>query len=34
MTVKRIADGVYYTGTVDWDRRTFDELVEIPRGTS
>lgn len=34
MTAKRIADGVYYTGTIDWDRRTFDELVTLPRGTS
>ena len=34
MKARRIADGVYYTGIIDWDRRTFDELVALPRGTS
>jgi len=34
MKARRIADGVYYTGVIDWDRRTFDELVALPRGTS
>ena len=34
MTVYEIVPGVHYVGTIDWDRRLFDELVPLPHGTS
>ncbi len=34
MLPRRIAEGVYSVGAVDWDRRLFDELIPLPDGTS
>lgn len=34
MAVVKITDGVWYTGTKDWDRRLFDELIPLPHGTT
>lgn len=34
MTAYEIVPGVHAVGTIDWDRRIFDELVPLPQGTS
>ncbi len=34
MSVKEIKPGIYSVGTIDWDRRLFDELIPLPDGTS
>jgi len=34
MAVKKIKDGIYWVGAIDWDRVLFDELVTLPEGTS
>lgn len=34
MQPRKIKDGVFWLGAVDWDRRLFDSLVELPDGTS
>lgn len=34
MSVKRITERIFQVGVVDWDRRLFDELIPLPRGTS
>jgi flavorubredoxin len=34
MNYRMIKDDVYAVGAVDWDRRLFDELIQIPDGTS
>ncbi len=34
MAVKRIKEGIYWVGAIDWDRVLFDELVTLPEGTS
>lgn len=34
MTVREIAEDIYFIGTIDWDRRLFDELIPLPDGTS
>lgn len=34
MTVRKITDGVYNVGVIDWDRKLFDELIPLPDGTS
>lgn len=34
MNKKKISDGVYWVGAVDWDRRLFDSLVPLPDGTT
>jgi flavorubredoxin len=34
MKIRRITDGVYWLGAVDWDRRLFDSLIPLPDGTS
>ncbi|SMO55800.1 Flavorubredoxin [Balnearium lithotrophicum] len=31
---KKIKDGIYWVGAIDWDRVLFDELVTLPEGTS
>jgi len=31
---RKIADKIYTVGVIDWNRRLFDELVEIPDGTT
>ena len=32
--IRKIVDGVYNVGAVDWDRTLFDEIVTLPQGTS
>ncbi len=34
MKARKIKDGIYWMGFVDWDRRLFDTLVPLPDGTS
>lgn len=34
MIYKMLKEDVYSVGAVDWDRRIFDELIQIPNGTS
>ncbi|KYK28141.1 MAG: FprA family A-type flavoprotein [Theionarchaea archaeon] len=34
MIVREIKSNVYAVGSVDWDRRLFDELIPLPDGTS
>ena len=34
MNARKIVDGVYLAGAVDWDRRLFDALIPLPDGTS
>jgi flavorubredoxin len=34
MRARKIDDGVYWMGAVDWDRRLFDALIPLPDGTS
>ena len=32
--IKKLTDGVYNVGAIDWDRTLFDEIVPTPQGTS
>jgi flavorubredoxin len=34
MSAREIITDVYWVGANDWDRRLFDELIPLPRGTS
>ena len=34
MKARKIKEGVYWMGAVDWDRRLFDSLIPLPDGTS
>jgi flavorubredoxin len=34
MKARKVKDGVYWLGAVDWDRRLFDSLIPLPDGTS
>lgn len=34
MEPKKIKDGIFWVGAVDWDRRLFDSLIPLPDGTS
>jgi len=34
MPAREIKPGIYWTGSIDWDRRIFDELIPLPDGTS
>ncbi|RLF42254.1 MAG: FprA family A-type flavoprotein [Thermoplasmata archaeon] len=34
MLYREIKDNIYYVGSIDWDRRLFDELIPLPDGTS
>jgi flavorubredoxin/rubredoxin len=34
MQARKIVDGVWWVGAVDWDRRLFDSLIPLPDGTS
>ncbi|MDD5678686.1 MAG: FprA family A-type flavoprotein [Kiritimatiellae bacterium] len=34
MNARKIVDGVYWMGAVDWHRRLFDSLIPLPDGTS
>ncbi|UCG48069.1 MAG: FprA family A-type flavoprotein [Phycisphaerales bacterium] len=32
--MRKLTQGVYSVGAIDWDRRLFDELIPLPEGTS
>ena len=34
METRKIKEGIYWVGAVDWDRRMFDDLIPLPDGTS
>jgi len=34
MPAREIKPGIYWAGSIDWDRRIFDELIPLPDGTS
>ncbi len=34
MAVRKVAEGVYSVGVIDWHRRLFDELIPLPYGTT
>ncbi len=34
MEPRKISEGVFWAGAVDWDRRLFDALIPLPDGTS
>ena len=34
MKARKLRDGIWWVGAVDWDRRSFDALVPLPEGTS
>jgi len=34
MKARKIREGVYWMGAVDWDRRLFDSLIPLPDGTT
>ena len=34
MKARKIREGIWWVGAVDWDRRLFDSLIPIPDGTS
>ncbi|HHW13395.1 MAG TPA: FprA family A-type flavoprotein, partial [Firmicutes bacterium] len=34
MAARKLRDGIFAVGAIDWDRRLFDELVPLPEGTS
>jgi flavorubredoxin/rubredoxin len=34
MQARKIGDGVWWVGAIDWDRRVFDSLIPLPDGTS
>jgi len=34
LAVREIVEDIYWVGTIDWDRRLFDELIPLPDGTS
>jgi len=34
MQARKIGDGVWWVGAIDWDRRLFDSLIPLPDGTS
>jgi flavorubredoxin len=34
MKARKLKEGIYWMGAVDWDRRLFDSLIPLPDGTS
>jgi len=34
MLTRELKEGIHWVGAIDWDRRTFDELIPLPDGTS
>jgi flavorubredoxin len=34
MSVVKLAEGVFWVGAIDWNRRLFDSLIPLPDGTS
>jgi len=34
LPIRQLTEDVYWVGSIDWDRRLFDELIPLPDGTS
>ena len=34
MPIRQLTEDIYWVGSIDWDRRLFDELIPLPDGTS
>ncbi|MBU7031247.1 MAG: FprA family A-type flavoprotein [Theionarchaea archaeon] len=34
MSIRKVTSSVFQVGSIDWDRRLFDELIPLPDGTS
>ena len=34
MKPRKLKEGIYWVGAIDWDRRLFDDLIPLPDGTS
>lgn len=34
MTIRNVTENTWWVGSIDWDRRLFDELIPLPNGTS
>ncbi|MCX8095530.1 MAG: FprA family A-type flavoprotein [Caldisericia bacterium] len=34
MSIRELRKDIYFVGSIDWDRRLFDELIPLPDGTS
>jgi len=34
LKARKIGEGIYWMGAIDWDRRLFDSLIPLPDGTS
>ncbi|HSA07222.1 MAG TPA: FprA family A-type flavoprotein [Candidatus Gastranaerophilales bacterium] len=34
MAVREIKNNIFHVGSIDWDRRLFDQLIPLPHGTS
>ena len=34
MPIRQLIEDIYWVGSIDWDRRLFDELIPLPDGTS
>ena len=34
MVAREVKTGIYWVGSIDWDRNLFDELIPLPQGTS
>jgi flavorubredoxin len=34
MAERELRPGIYAVGSLDWDRRLFDELIPLPDGTT
>ncbi len=34
MEPRKITEGIFWIGAIDWDRRLFDSLIPLPDGTS
>ncbi|MGB9599013.1 MAG: FprA family A-type flavoprotein [Myxococcota bacterium] len=34
MAFRKISERIYWVGSIDWDRRLFDELIPLPMGTT
>lgn len=34
MKARKIRQGIYWMGAIDWDRRLFDDLISLPEGTT
>jgi len=34
LPIRQLTEDIYWVGSIDWDRRLFDELIPLPDGTS